>query len=74
MGAVLGDLNARRGTVSGTEARGEMQIVTANVPLANMFGYATAVRSLTKGRAGYSMEPDKFAIAPQSVRAHLESM
>ncbi len=74
MGAVLGDLNARRGTVAGTSARGDMQIVTANVPLANMFGYATAVRSLTKGRAGYSMEPDEFAIVPRAIRAQLESL
>ena len=71
IGAVLGDLNARRGAVNGTETRGDMQIVSANVPLASMFGYATAIRSLTKGRAGYSMEPAEFALVPKSVRDRL---
>ena len=73
MGAVLGDLNARRGTVLGTSARGDMQIVSAQVPLASLFGYATAIRSLTKGRAGYSMEPDEFAVTPRAVREELLS-
>ena len=67
VGEVLGDLNARRGTVLDMETRGDMQIVHARVPMAKMFGYSTAVRSLTKGRASYSMEPDAFALVPKNV-------
>ena len=67
VGEVLGDLNARRGTVMDMEVRGDLQVVHARVPLAQMFGYSTAIRSLTKGRASYSMETDKFEIAPKSV-------
>ena len=68
VGEVLGDLNARRGTVLDMEQRGDMQIVHARVPMAQMFGYSTAIRSLTKGRASYSMEPSDFALVPQTVR------
>jgi len=71
VGEVLGDLNARRGTVLDMEQRGDMQIVHARVPMAQMFGYATAVRSLTKGRASYSMEPSDFALVPRNVREDL---
>jgi elongation factor G len=73
VGEVLGDLNARRGTVLDMEPRGDVQVVHARVPMARMFGYATAVRSLTKGRASYSMEPDQFEVAPPSVRADILS-
>lgn len=73
VGEVLGDLNARRGTVLDMEQRGDMQIVHARVPMAQMFGYATAIRSLTKGRASYSMEPDTFDLAPRAVRDELLS-
>ena len=73
VGEVLGDLNARRGTVLDMEQRGDMQIVHARVPMAQMFGYSTAIRSLTKGRASYSMEPDKFEIAPKNVREEILS-
>ena len=68
VGEVLGDLNGRRGTVMNMDMRGDLQIVNARVPMACMFGYATAIRSLTKGRASYSMEPDAFELAPKSVR------
>jgi elongation factor G len=71
VGEVLGDLNARRGTVLDMEQRGDMQIVHARVPMAQMFGYATAIRSLTKGRASYSMEPDSFDLVPHAVREEL---
>ena len=71
VGEVLGDLNARRGTVLDMEQRGDMQIVHARVPMAQMFGYSTAIRSLTKGRASYSMEPSDFALVPQTVRKEL---
>ena len=71
VGEVLGDLNGRRGTVLDMEQRGDMQVVHARVPMAQMFGYSTAIRSLTKGRAGYSMEPSDFALVPRSVREEL---
>ncbi len=73
VGEVLGDLNGRRGTVLDMEQRGDMQIVHARVPMAQMFGYATAIRSLTKGRASYSMEPSDFALVPKNVREELLS-
>ena len=73
VGEVLGDLNGRRGTVLDMEMRGDMQIVHARVPMAQMFGYSTAIRSLTKGRASYSMEPDKFEVAPKNVRDEILS-
>ena len=71
VGEVLGDLNARRGTVLDMEQRGDMQIVHARVPMAQMFGYSTAIRSLTKGRASYSMKPSDFALVPRNVREEL---
>lgn len=71
VGEVLGDLNARRGTVLDMEQRGDMQVVHAHVPLASLFGYSTAIRSLTKGRASYSMEPDKFEIVPKAVHEEI---
>ena len=73
VGEVLGDLNGRRGTVLDMDMRGDMQIVHARVPMAQMFGYSTAIRSLTKGRASYSMEPDMFEIAPKNVREDILS-
>ncbi len=73
VGEILGDLNGRRGTVLNMDMRGDMQIVSARVPMAQMFGYATAIRSLTKGRAGYSMEPDQFELAPNNVKEEILS-
>ena len=73
VGEVLGDLNSRRGSVVNMDMRADMQIVNARVPMAEMFGYATAIRSLTKGRASYSMEPDMFEIAPKFVREDILS-
>lgn len=67
MGDVMGDLNRRRGIVSGMEDSPSGKVIRADVPLAEMFGYATAVRSATQGRATYSMEFDKYAEAPASV-------
>ena len=74
VGEVLGDLNMRRGTVLDMTQRDDMQVVHARVPMAQMFGYATAIRSLTKGRASYSMEPSDFALVSKSVREHLLSL
>ena len=73
VGEVLGDLSARRGNVLDMDMRGDLQIIHAHVPMAQMFGYSTAIRSLTKGRASYSMEPDKFEIAPKNVREEILS-
>ena len=66
-GDLLGDINRRRGIIHGIEAKQGQTILNAQVPLAEMFGYATAIRSLSKGRASYSMEPLTFEQVPQSV-------
>ena len=71
MGDVLGDLNARRGKVRKMAVRGSTQTVRAGVPLAEMFGYSTAIRSLTRGRGSYTMEPEQFDIVPGDVREEL---
>jgi elongation factor G len=68
-GDLLGDINRRRGTIVGIEAKGGQTILNAHVPLAEMFGYATAIRSLSKGRASYSMEPLTFEQVPNSILA-----
>ena len=67
MGDVIGDINARRGTITGTEVRTGATQINANVPLANMFGYATTLRSKTQGRGQYSMEPSHYAEVPRSI-------
>ncbi|HEX5400600.1 MAG TPA: elongation factor G [Verrucomicrobiae bacterium] len=66
-GDLLGDINRRRGVIQGIEAKQGQTVLNAQVPLAEMFGYATAIRSLSKGRASYSMEPLTFEQVPQSV-------
>jgi elongation factor G len=71
VGEIMGDLNARRGHVRDMTMRGEVQIVRARVPLAELFGYSTAIRSLSRGRASYTMEPDAFAVVPRQVRDQL---
>jgi elongation factor G len=67
MGDVIGDLNRRRGQVKGMEQRGNAQVVTADVPLAEMFGYATDVRSNTQGRATYTMQFDRYQEVPPNI-------
>jgi elongation factor G len=71
MGDVLGDINGRRGKVSEMVSRGEMQVVMATVPLAELFGYSTAIRSLSRGRASYTMEPVQFDIVPARLKEEL---
>src|SRR6478736_5918337 len=66
-GDIIGDLNRRRARINSIEARGNLTIVHAEVPLAEMFGYATAIRSLSKGRSSYSMEPSHFEQVPQNL-------
>ncbi len=67
MGEVIGDLNRRRGHVQGMEQRGNAQVVTAYVPLAEMFGYATDVRSNTQGRATYTMQFERYEEVPANI-------
>jgi len=67
MGDVVGDLNSRRGNVGAMEDSKAGKVVSAEVPLAEMFGYATTLRSLSQGRATYTMQPGKYAEVPQSV-------
>jgi elongation factor G len=67
MGEVIGDLNRRRGQVSGMEQRGNAQVVTGHVPLAEMFGYATDLRSNTQGRATYTMQFERYDEVPPNI-------
>ena len=67
MGDVIGDLNSRRGQVSGMTERNNAKIINAQVPLAQMFGYATDLRSKTQGRASYSMEFEKYVQVPNNI-------
>ncbi|MBA4749311.1 MAG: elongation factor G [Alphaproteobacteria bacterium] len=67
MGDVIGDLNSRRGQVSGMDSRGNARVVTAMVPLASMFGYVNNLRSLSQGRAQYTMQFDHYEQVPQNV-------
>ena len=72
MGTVIGDLSSRRGKVQGTELRGELQGVQCEVPLSEMFGYATDVRSLTEGRATFTMEFSTYADVPANIYEQLK--
>ncbi len=67
MGDVIGDINSRRGMISGTESRTGAVQINANIPLSNMFGYATALRSRTQGRGQYVMEPSHYAEVPKNI-------
>ncbi|WP_102050321.1 elongation factor G [Pygmaiobacter massiliensis] len=67
MGDVIGDLNARRGQIQGMESRGAVQQINAFVPLSNMFGYATDLRSKTQGRGQYTMEPSHYVEVPKNI-------
>ncbi len=67
MGDVIGDINSRRGMIQGTESRTGAVQINANIPLSNMFGYATALRSRTQGRGQYAMEPSHYAEVPKSI-------
>jgi elongation factor G len=67
LGDVLGDLNARRGQVTDVAQREGVRVIEASVPLAELFGYATTLRSLTRGRAGYTMEPTRLDLVPENL-------
>ncbi|MFO7270025.1 elongation factor G [Sphaerobacter thermophilus] len=73
MGDVMGDLNARRGRIEGMEMRAGAQVIRAYVPLASMFGYATDLRSMTQGRATYSMEFDHYEPVPENLAAEMKA-
>lgn len=71
MGDVMGDLNSRRGRILGMDAKGDKQIIGAEVPLGEMFGYSTVLRSMSKGRASYSMEFECYREVPKNVQESL---
>ena len=73
MGDVMGDVNARRGQIVGSDIRNGTAVIEANVPLSTMFGYATDLRSKTQGRATYSMEPSHFVELPKNLQESLVS-
>ena len=71
MGDVMGDLNSRRGRILGMDAAQGSQVITAEVPLGEMFGYSTSLRSLTKGRASYSMQFEVYREVPKSIQEEI---
>ncbi len=73
MGEVIGDLNSKRGQILEMTDRGQMKVVKATVPLASMFGYATSLRSMSQGRASYSMEFEKYGETPNNVAQNIIS-
>lgn len=66
-GDIIGDLNRRRGVIEETKDRGELKVVNGKVPLAEMFGYATTLRSLTQGRGTFTMEFDNYGKTPENI-------
>ena len=73
MGDIIGDLNSRRGQISGTEARGVATSIKAFVPLANMFGYVNTLRSMSQGRAQFTMQFDHYEQVPQNVAEEIQA-
>jgi elongation factor G len=73
MGDVIGDLNSRRGQVSGMDQRANARVINAMVPLANMFGYVNTLRSMSQGRAQFSMEFDHYEQVPQHVADEIKT-
>jgi elongation factor G len=73
MGTVIGDLSSRRGKILGTEMRGAMQAIRAEVPLSEMFGYATSLRSLTEGRGSFTMEFSHYSPLPRELSEDIEA-
>jgi elongation factor G len=67
MGDIIGDLNSRRGQISGMDQRGNARVVSAMVPLASMFGYVNTLRSMSQGRAQYTMVFDHYEAVPQAI-------
>ncbi len=73
MGTIIGDLNSRRAQVNENEQRGNARVIRGIVPLAEMFGYATTVRSLSQGRASFNLEPSHYAEVPRNVAEEIIS-
>jgi elongation factor G len=73
LGSVIGDLNSRRGQIQGTDTRGNAQVVNAMVPLANMFGYVSQLRSMSQGRAQYTMQFDHYAQVPRAEAEEIQA-
>ena len=71
LGTVMGDITSRRGTVKGFEPRGNAQVLNGIVPLSEMFGYATDLRSLTQGRAVFTMSFSSYVVAPRSIQERI---
>ena len=67
MGDIIGDLNSRRGQITGMDQRGNARVINAMVPLATMFGYVNTLRSMSQGRAQYTMQFDHYAEVPQAI-------
>ncbi|HEX2256953.1 MAG TPA: elongation factor G, partial [Afifellaceae bacterium] len=72
-GSIIGDLNARRGQIQGQEMRGNATVINAMVPLANMFGYVNSLRSMSQGRAQYTMQFDHYAQVPSQVAQEIQT-
>ena len=71
-GSVIGDLNSRRGHIQGQDMRGNANVINAMVPLANMFGYVNNLRSMSQGRATFTMQFDHYAETPANVSAEVQ--
>ena len=72
-GGIIGDLTSRRGHVQGQDVRGNATIINAMVPLANMFGYVNTLRSMSQGRAQYTMQFDHYEQVPQAVAEEVQA-
>ena len=72
-GSVIGDLNSRRGHIQGQDVRGNANVINAMVPLANMFGYVNTLRSMSQGRATFTMQFDHYEEVPANVVAEVQA-
>jgi elongation factor G len=72
-GSVIGDLNSRRGHIHGQDMRGNANVINAMVPLANMFGYVSNLRSMSQGRATFTMQFDHYEQVPSAVAAEIQA-
>ncbi len=72
-GAVAGDVSKRRGQIGGIEPRGQTEVVTALVPLSEMFGYATSLRSATQGRATFTMQSERYEQVPGNIAEQIKA-
>jgi elongation factor G len=73
VGSVIGDINSRRGQIRNQEMRGNATVIRANVPLANMFGYVSNLRSMSQGRATFTMQFDHYEQVPQNVALEVQA-